>query len=372
MKKIVVILPTFNEKDNIEEMIKKVSEQRAKISGYNLEILVSDSHSQDGTREIVQKNSKNLPFVHLLDVKERGIGRGLVNGYHQAFHVLKADAVIQMDADLQHDPDDIPKFIDALNKGYDFIQGSRFIKGGENRLQWYRRVFSRGANFVSKAMMGVWNITEFTASYRCFTKEVYDKINFDKIPWKEKSFLFQPAFTYAVSLVASKMTEIPIIFTDRRKGYSKMEIVNYIKDLFFYSLKIRLKRSQRFFKFLVVGGIGFVINAVALLFFVEKGKLHPATANLIAAEISIFSNFIWNNLWTFTDRKITSFQKWMIKLLEFNLTSAVGVIFIQTGIIWLGTLIFGKSLYPLYFLVGTGFLLIWNFTMYSKVIWKIK
>lgn len=370
MKKIIVVLPTYNEEDNISEMINIVASQKNKISGWNLEIVVSDSHSSDNTAKIVKNIEKTLPFVHYLDVWERGIGRGLVEGYKFAFGTLNADAVIQMDADLQHDAKDIPKFVKKLDVGCDFVQGSRFLKGGENRLQWYRKLFSWGANFISKAMMGIWNMSEFTASYRAFTKSIYKKLDFSKIPWKEKSFLFQPAFTYAVSLVASNMAEVPIIFTDRRKGYSKMQIVQYMKDLFLFAIKVRIQKSKKFIKFLTVGGLGFVINIVFLFIFTEKVHLHPAVSNLIAAEMAIISNFIWNNIWTFKESKITTPFKYLIKLFQFNFTSAFGVLVFQTGTIWLGVQFFGKNLYPIYFLVGTAILLIWNFAMYSKVIWK--
>lgn len=370
MKKIVIILPTFNEKDNIEEMIKRVLQEKANVNNWELHILVSDSHSPDGTGDKVEKIAQKNSLVHLLDVKERGIGVGLVRGYQFSFDKLGADAVIQMDADLQHDPAEIPKFLKALDEGYDVVQGSRFIKGGENRLEWYRRLFSWGANFVSKALMGVWNMHEFTASYRGFTKEVYQKINFDKVPWRGTSFLFQPAFLYAASLVSRRMKEIPIIFVDRRRGYSKMQIVNYIKDLTLFALKIRLEKSKRFLEFLVVGGIGFIINAILLALLVEKANFYPATANLIAAEAAIISNFIWNNLWTFQERKIVRVSKIAEKLFQFNLTSAFGVVIIQTGVIWLGTILFGRNLYILYFLIGTAFLLIWNFTVYNRLIWK--
>lgn len=372
MKKIVIILPTYNEHENIADMISLVAKQREKIPHWNLEILVSDSNSPDGTLDEVGKIKTKIAGVYGLNVEKRGLGVGLKLGYDYAFQKLNADAVLQMDADLQHDPNDIPKFTSELDHGADFVQGSRFIKGGENRLQWYRKLFSWGANLVSKSVMGIWNMTEFTASYRAFTREIYDKLDFKSIPWSEPSFLFQPALTYAVSNVARKMKEVPIIFTDRRKGYSKMQIVQYMKDIMTFAVKVRLQKSGRFFKFLVVGGIGFIINYILLRVLTDKAGLAPAVSNLIGAEMAIISNFIWNNLWTFTDRKITSLNSWVSKLLQFNLTSIIGVFFIQTGIVFLGVQFFGKPLYQLYWLLGTGLLLVWNFTVYSKIIWKKK
>lgn len=372
MKKIVIILPTYNEKENILEMTEKLNQVQKSLKGWELEAIFSDSHSQDGTGEEVSLIKKKYPFINLLDVKERGIGIGLVLGYRYAFEKLKANAVIQMDADLQHDPFDIPKFIAKLDLGCDFIQGSRFIKGGGNRIPFYRQFFSWGANFLSKFIMGIWHMTEFTSSYRGFTKELFNRIDIESTPWKEKSFIFQPSFTYAVSLVAKNMAEVPIIFTDRRKGYSKMQIIQYIKDLLLFALNVRLQKSKKFFKFLTVGGLGFAINSSFLFLFTEKFHFYPVISNLISAEMAIISNFIWNNIWTFKDRRITTFPGFISKLFQFNLTSAFGVVVIQTGSIFIGTLLFGRKFYFLYYLFGTAILVLWNFTMYSKVIWKKK
>jgi dolichol-phosphate mannosyltransferase len=125
-----------------------------------------------------------------------------------------------------------------------------------------------------------------------------------------------------------------------------------------------------FGKFLVVGGIGFVINAVVLRVGVEIINWNPSIANLVGAGIAIFSNYNLNNLWTFSEHRISDAIRYVWKLGQFYATSAFGVIFIQTGTIFLADHIFGTRGYFLYFIVGTGFLLVWNFTIYNRVIWK--
>ncbi len=132
----------------------------------------------------------------------------------------------------------------------------------------------------------------------------------------------------------------------------------------------KLSEPQTFLKFFVVGFLGFIINVLGLRILVENFYFHPSLANVIAAEMAIISNFIFNNAWTFNRRKITNPFKIFYKFSLFNATSAFGVIFIQTGIIHLGVTVFGKSLYMFYFLIGTALLLIWNFTIYSKIIWR--
>ena len=123
---------------------------------------------------------------------------------------------------------------------------------------------------------------------------------------------------------------------------------------------------------MVVGGVGFTINALLLRLLVEYFKWHPASANLVGGAFAIFSNYNFNNLWTFKDRRGKGIISYFLRMFGFYLSSSIGVVFIQTGTIFVLTNLFGRENYFLYFLIGTFFLLIWNFTMYSKVIWKRK
>lgn len=367
MKKVVVVLPTYNESENIEDMLVLVLAQQKKIKNWELFVLVSDSHSPDGTGDLVRRLENTNSHVELLDVEERGIGVGLLKGYEYAFNKMEADAVIQMDADLQHDPKEIPHFLCAIDQGYSFVQGSRFIKGGRNELEWYRRFFSWSANLYSRVLMGVYKIHEFTTSYRAFTKELFAKLDLSEIPWKGKSFLFQPAFLYTCIYQGAKVKEIPIVFIDRSRGLSKMEIVQYIIDLSLFGIRVRLKKSLRFLKFCVVGTIGFIINTIGLEFLVQ-GHFHPALAGGIGAELAIISNFLLNNFWTFKEKKII-FGKMPIKFLQFNTTS-FGAVIIQSTTIWLGVTFWGFYTYRIFYLLGVGLGLFWNYLMYSRVIWK--
>jgi len=367
MKKVVVVLPTYNESENIEDMITLVLAQQKKVKDWELFVLVSDSHSPDGTGDVVNKIKKNNDHVELLDVKERGIGVGLLKGYEYAFNKMDADAIIQMDADLQHDPKEIPNFLRAIDEGYSFVQGSRFIQGGKNELEWYRRFFSRAANLYSRILMGVYRVHEFTTSYRAFTKELFNRLDFAKIPWRGKSFLFQPAFLYACLNQGAKVKEIPIVFVDRSRGLSKMEIVHYILDLSLFGIRVRYKKSGRFLKFCVVGTIGFIINTMGLELLVRL-NIHPALAGGIGAEAAIISNFFLNNFWTFQEKKI-ALKHLPLKFLQFNTTS-FGALLIQIVTIFIGVTLTGMGTYRIFYLLGVGLGLFWNYFMYSRVIWK--
>ena len=115
--------------------------------------------------------------------------------------------------------------------GYDLVIGSRLIKGGKNLLGWHRRLFTSGSALYSKIAWGTFSISEYTNSYRVFTKQLFEKINFAKVPWKSKTYIIQPAFLYAAITAGAKIKEVPITFTDRKKGYSKAKIVSYILDV---------------------------------------------------------------------------------------------------------------------------------------------
>lgn len=369
MKKAVIVLPTYNEKENIEDVITLILAEQRKLADWELYVLVSDSNSPDSTGQEVKRLIRTNRHLELLNVKTRGIGVGLVNGYRFAFTKMAAEVVIQMDADLQHDPKEIPNFLSEIDKGFNFVQGSRFIRGGKNDLEWYRRFFSWSANWVSRVLLGVYRVHEFTTSYRAFTKDLFFKVNLEEIPWQGNSFVFQPAFLYGVFKAGAKIKEIPIVFIDRSRGLSKMQIVNYIKDLLWFCIKARLKNSKTFIKFGCVGTVGFIINTVGLEILVYLG-IHPAIAAAVGGEGAIISNFLLNNFWTFKHRKLDS-KNLIPKFLHFNLTS-FGALLIQSLTIWFGTSFFGFGSYRIFYISGIGIALFWNYLMYSKVIWSKK
>lgn len=185
-------------------------------------------------------------------------------------------------------------------------------------------------------------------------------------------YIFQIAFLHKAVASGFKIGEVPLHFSDRKLGNSKIAPLAYIIDVVTFVVLTRIKEILfgSFGKFLVVGGIGFVINAVVLRVLVEAYSWNPSASNLVGAALAIFSNYNLNNLWTFRERKIQSISRYFLKMIQFYATSAFGVIFIQTGTIFLGDTLIGRKYYFLYFLVGTFLLLIWNFFIYNKYIWK--
>ncbi len=345
--RLVVNIPTYNEEDNIEEVIKKVLAQSKKIPEVDLHVLVSDSHSPDGTGQIVKNISKTNPKVHYLDVKEKGLGIGIVKGHRFAVDRLKADLLAQLDGDMSHDPSTLPEMVGYIQKGYDLVIGSRLIKGGKNLLGWHRRLFTRGSALFCKICWGTFAIAEYTNSYRVFNKNIFEKIDFKKIPWKSKTYIIQPAFLYGAIRAGAKIKEIPITFQDRKKGYSKAKIISYTFDVLKFGIKVRLEKSAIFIKFLLVGTISFMINAIVLgllsdgqIFSVKilttpiLNFLPPVGfgqkflfayldrlffASIISNEIAIVFNFIAHESWTFKNRSHKGLA--LFRFFKFNLSS---------------------------------------------------
>lgn len=235
----VVVIPTYDEKENIAEIIKEVLAQEDGADEFDLQVLISDGHSQDGTLEIVREKEKANPRVHLLDVQERGIGIGLYRGFKHAIDVLGADILIEMDADFQHNPSDIPELLRGISEGYDVVIGSRFVKGSINAMPLFRRVLSVGANLVLRWMLGLKNITEITTSYRAFTKEMFMRVDPTSVPWQEKSFIAVPVFLIRMVESGAHTKEIPMTMHPRTRGYSKMLYSRYIRDIFRFAISTR-------------------------------------------------------------------------------------------------------------------------------------
>jgi dolichol-phosphate mannosyltransferase len=369
MQKVIVLLPTYNEKEIIRTTITEVLKNINKITNFDIHILVIDSDSPDGTDKIVENIKQEDIRVNLLIVKERGLGIGLIKGYEYAFNNLSADIVLQMDADMQHNPEDIYKLLSPFLRGYEFVQGSRFIKGGGNNLEPHRRFLSWAANLTARILFGAYRTHEFTTSFRAFTKQVWQKIDFSRVPHRGRSFIFQPAFLYAVLKQGINIKEVPIVFTDRKKGYSKMDMMQYSFELLRYGIKERLKKHAKFVKFCIVGTSGALIQSIG--YGILKNNIDPAVSIMIGAELAIINGFYWNNRWTYGDRKIVGNK--IRKFLQYN-AGSLGSLLIQGVTVKTGTLLFERSQLVDWFFacLGIGIGLIWNFIFYSKVVWRKK
>ncbi len=133
---------------------------------------------------------------------------------------------------------------------------------------------------------------------------------------------------------------------------------------------LRLRDSKKFVKFLMVGGVGFFINLIVYNALATTTTLPLWVANTAGAELAIFSNYQFNNFWTFKQNRAKNFLQYIIKMVSFFMTSNIGVFLFQNGLIQLGETLYGRQYHLIYFLVGTSILLVWNFTIYNRFIWK--
>ena len=373
--KIVIIPVTYNEKGNIERLIAILEENVfPKIKNHEMYILVADDNSPDGTGDEVRKLMKKWKNLNISAGQRKGLGAAYIRGMTYAVEKMDADAVFEIDADMQHDPHKIPQFIKKIDEGYDMVIGNRYSDGGSIPHNWplLRKIFSRAANIFVRTVFAKFSIHDWTGGYRALRKEVFLKEK-DKLT-NYRGYIFQISFLHKAVRDGFKIGEVPFHFSDRTLGNSKIAPLGYILDVVYYVVVSRMKELifGKFGKFLVVGGVGFTINALILRVLVEIVGWHPAPANLAGGALAIFSNYNFNNLWTFQDRRGKGMISYFLRMFGFYLSSGMGVVFIQTGTIFVFTSLFGKDNYFTYFLIGTFFLLMWNFTMYSKVIWKRK
>ncbi len=400
--KIVVISPTYNEKVNMEKMIPLLEKEVfPKVKNHTMYLLIADDKSPDGTADVVRSYMKQWKNIELLEGDKQGLGSAYIRAMKYAMEKMHADAVIEFDADFQHDPHDIPRLIKAMDEGADYVIGSRYIPGGQIPKEWGfdRKIKSIFGSLFARIVWLNFNIHDMTSGFK-LTKTAYlKKVNLDHLYSKDYAYKLQ--ILYEIAKLGAKVKEVPIIFYERTKGKSKMD-TNNLYDSFALVVRLRLRDSQRFIRFLIVGGTGFVVQIgtqegsiltgvafglAGLLFPYQAGFFHDTVAGLgnaiavgIGAESAIISNFLINNFWTFGDtRKLKESSPGIIRLLKFNLTSLasilVQVLAVSIAINYMGTSVklFSYTVpVRIAILIPTIILVVipLNYLIYNKIIWK--
>jgi dolichol-phosphate mannosyltransferase len=211
--KATVCLPTYNEAENLEKMVRK-------LGTHGVNVLVIDDGSPDGTGEIAARLADELDYVQVLHrAHKEGIGRAYIAGFE---YVLAGDSdlILEMDCDFSHDPADVPRLIAACEAGADLALGSRYVPGGGTR-NWglVRRLISWGGSFYARLVLGV-RVRDLTGGFKCFQRRVLETLDLDAI--ESKGYAFQIETTYRVLRGGFEVVEVPIVFVDRVAGTSKM------------------------------------------------------------------------------------------------------------------------------------------------------
>jgi dolichol-phosphate mannosyltransferase len=231
-KKSLVIIPTYNEMDNIKRLIPDILQRYG-----NIDVLVVDDNSPDGTGNYVASLGESNPRIKIIQrEKKLGLGTAYITGFKYAIQ-NKYDFVFEMDADFSHDPGEIENFLSAIENN-DLVLGSRYLTG-VNVINWPMRrlILSYFANFYTRFITGL-PIHDATGGFKCFRREVLEAINLDKI--KSNGYAFQIEMTFNAWKKGFRIKEISIIFVDRVKGKSKMS-KKIVREAVFMVWKLRLR-----------------------------------------------------------------------------------------------------------------------------------
>lgn len=214
-KRVLVIIPTYNERENVDRLIPQILEQTPE-----LEILVVDDNSPDGTAVSVERFAKNTERVHLIQRPHKlGLGTAYIAGFRYALE-QGYDFVFEMDADFSHDPREIPRFITAAKEA-DLVIGSRYIARGSSQ-NWplRRRLLSQLGNLYTHILTGM-SVKDATSGYRCLARSLLERLDLNRIA--SNGYAFQIEVAFRVWKLGLRIREIPIVFADRVAGQSKLD-----------------------------------------------------------------------------------------------------------------------------------------------------
>lgn len=381
MKKAAIVLPTYNEAHNIEKLINQIFDIASDIQNWDIHIVVVDSDSPDHTGKIVEdlynSNKKKYRNLHVIHTKKEGLGKAYIEGFQTSLEKIKPFVLFEMDADLSHDPKKIPEFLKEIEKGADFVIGSRYRPGGSIPSDWgfHRKIFSFFANWFIRIGYMKFRITDWTTGYRAIKAWVL-RDTLEKLEGYT-GYVFQVALLDNAIISKARIEEVPINFKDRKEGVSKINSFEYIIQTFIYVLQ-----HSSFVKFCVVGGIGFIVDFSFAYLFIHYLNIQKVLSNMMSAEIAIISNFMLNNYWSFAHKKINKSSSLLFSLLKFNLVSSGSVIIQGVGM-WLALTLFGDHIlhinslelhtWILYKVVIIILIVIpYSYIFYNKFVWKDK
>jgi len=374
---VSIIVPTYNESQNIVSILKSIRENLPK--GIHTETIVVDDNSPDGTGKIVEDYISSIKKIaeNTIDVIHRKAKNGLSSAILNGIQNAKGETIVVMDSDFSHPPQIIPKMIEALKQYQcDLVVASRYITGG-NIQGWTtkRKIMSKIATVIAKKGLGV-KTKDPMSGFFAFKKNIIKELNFDALGYK---FLLE----ILVKTKGINVKEIPYCFENRKLGSSKLDsstIIDYFKSVWklYKNGKIKtpnekrnsvnfLSKAARFF---TVGASGFIVNYIISMLLTsgltEMWYLH---ANIFGIIISISTNFILNKVWTFEDRDFSR-KKTFTQYGKFGLFSSLGAL-VQLGMVfWLVDSY--DVTYPLALISAIGVAAFSNFILNKKLTFKEK
>ena len=215
-----LILPTYNEAENLEAIVRASGEVLDQAEPDGFRILVVDDGSPDGTGEIADRLAREHDWVRVLHRAEKGgIGPAYLAGFRHALD-RGAGYLLEMDSDFSHDPRDLARLLAAVHAGADLALGSRYVpEGGVRDWGLLRRLVSEGGSTYARWVLGL-RVRDLTGGFKCFRREVLEAIHFDGV--RSQGYAFQVELTYRAVRAGFDVVEVPIVFRDRERGQSKM------------------------------------------------------------------------------------------------------------------------------------------------------
>jgi dolichol-phosphate mannosyltransferase len=360
VKSVLVVIPTFNEKENIEKIVEAIKAQRT-----GADVLIVDDNSPDGTGRIADQLSRKYGWVGVIHRKQKeGLGKAYVAGFKWG---LKRgyQKYVSMDADFSHPVEALSKLIKKCNSKT-VIVGSRYVRGGKIvGWGWNRYLNSWGANLITRTILQI-KAKDATAGFKCYPKHFLDSVDLSNI--QSAGYAFQVEMVLLAQENGFQIKEIPITFTDRVAGESKIqgELLRSAKMVF--KLACGKKTYRQFVKFAIVGAVNTLVDWAVFYLTFSAFKIDTQALKQIAKAISFtvsaVSNYVMNRVWTFKSKE----KKVLKEALKFSVVATGGLVINQI-IFYLvtgpGNLanIFGLIL-------ATASATLWNFIINKK--WTFK
>ena len=362
--KICFVLPTYNEEENIENIIQQILKEEKNQSKHTFSILVVDDNSTDETQTIVQRYISLNSKIHLVTGQKKGLGDAYKRGFKFALNDLKADVIFQMDSDGQHDASLIPDFVSYIEEGKDVVIGSRFIDGGTTPdFSFSRLLMSKVGNLLVRYVGGITQVKDCTSGYRAIRASYLKELDFSYL--STRGYSFQSSLICDLAWRGADISEIPIEFSSRQGGDSKLALRDQIEFLLNIP-RLGFRNLEDFMKYSLVGVSGVFVNLGLYLFLTRYYEISELVAPLIAIESALISNFILNNFWTF-GKRITQ-SRIRVKFVKFHLVSGFSALINYSAFLTL-FLVFG--LYDILAnLIGIGLAAIVNYLINSNWTWK--
>jgi len=238
-----IVLPTFNEAENIPAVLSGIFSQADAIASHELHVLVVDDNSPDGTAERVREAMQRFPHLHLITGEKNGLGEAYKRGIAHAIETLQPHLILQMDADLQHDPAVLPRMIGLANDGYDVVIGSRFAPGGAiPGLPGHRKLISLAGTRLVRWFGGIPPIRDCTSGYRVIRADLIPHCDLEHL--STRGYSFQSSLLCELLRNGARLVETPIVFSGRAHGESKLSFLDqweFVVNLF----RLRFVKAAR-------------------------------------------------------------------------------------------------------------------------------